>query len=637
MKKIIFMSMVAFMAISLAGYSQVPPRPNPARLVNDVIGILSPDVRDNLEQQLVQYDNATSIQIAVVIVNDAVADGSDEAIEIGNTWGVGQKELDNGVVFFIAIASKKMFIAVGPGLEGDLTDLTCHHICEDAVKPHLKDGNYAQGIQAGIDEIRKTLTTVSWNERTRLKEEQARQDKLAQQELISIISGIAIILAILGLFFWILYSTARKSKRVAKKVKELRTYYANIVADEVESDPLWPKWAKKDSSDLFEQYTACKEECIALLATLPKFFLTRLFANEKKFALIETKLEAYDEVDRTLTKIRDDVKLYDTRAVQAIADTQKLADTVLERITAGGTKYNFSRERAALETIQREIAEKLVITDGDSKRACFRLAYTLAEQLTLLEKNIRAEMDAEKDVAADISSFLKKQKLFPQRYADYQTLLKKLSAYPSTVMNGIDTPSMLKNRMDRIDDMIANVKQKVAGSAPGVYADALLRTVAIAELISKVETIYATASGRVDALAEKQKSYPGTLADVQATVVKAEKEVKDSDVGTSARNLARDARSKLATAERLADAAKVDWILVHETLADAEEDAKVAIKKAKSDKSDASNRRSSNSTSSYSSSYSGSDSSSSFDSSGTISFGGFGGGSFDGGGGGSSW
>ena len=47
----------------------IPPRPSPPRLVNDLAGVLSPDQENALENKLVAYDDSTSNQIAVVLVN----------------------------------------------------------------------------------------------------------------------------------------------------------------------------------------------------------------------------------------------------------------------------------------------------------------------------------------------------------------------------------------------------------------------------------------------------------------------------------------------------------------------------------------------------------------------------------------
>nr|HQU76771.1 TPM domain-containing protein [Chitinophagales bacterium] len=44
----------------------LPPRPTPPRLVNDLADVLSPSQEQMLEQKLVAFDDSTSTQIAVI-------------------------------------------------------------------------------------------------------------------------------------------------------------------------------------------------------------------------------------------------------------------------------------------------------------------------------------------------------------------------------------------------------------------------------------------------------------------------------------------------------------------------------------------------------------------------------------------
>jgi uncharacterized protein len=131
----------------------VPPRPNPPRLVNDLStsGILSADEEQTLENKLDQFANNTSNQIAIVIL-DSLNDyePSEYATEIGHQWGIGQKKFDNGIVVLIAPRLRKLFIAVGYGLEGAIPDATCELIIQNEMVPQFKQGNYYEGINKAV-------------------------------------------------------------------------------------------------------------------------------------------------------------------------------------------------------------------------------------------------------------------------------------------------------------------------------------------------------------------------------------------------------------------------------------------------------------------------------------------------------
>lgn len=129
-----------------------PPVPNPFQYVNDYTHTLSAKEKGFLEQKLAAYGQKTSSQIAVVIVSTVGEyDISQYAFELGDKWGVGRKQLDNGVLMLIAKQDRKMFIAVGQGVEGVLPDAFLSQLIRQQITPHFKQGQYAQGINAGLD------------------------------------------------------------------------------------------------------------------------------------------------------------------------------------------------------------------------------------------------------------------------------------------------------------------------------------------------------------------------------------------------------------------------------------------------------------------------------------------------------
>ncbi len=109
-----------------------------------------------LETKLYQYDDSTSNQIVIVIVNSLEGYSIDDAaIELGRNWGVGNKKFNNGVVVFVAKSDRKLAIQVGYGLEGVITDLTTKSIRENTINPDFKAGNFYRGLDRGTDELIK--------------------------------------------------------------------------------------------------------------------------------------------------------------------------------------------------------------------------------------------------------------------------------------------------------------------------------------------------------------------------------------------------------------------------------------------------------------------------------------------------
>lgn len=130
-------------------------RPSPQKLVNDFSADpLTETQIDHLEKKLYQFDDSTSTQIVVVVVQSLDGmDVADAATELGRSWGVGQKGSNNGVVLLIAKKEHKLNISPGYGLEGALTDAICQQIIDGIIVPSFKANDYYRGIEAGTDAI----------------------------------------------------------------------------------------------------------------------------------------------------------------------------------------------------------------------------------------------------------------------------------------------------------------------------------------------------------------------------------------------------------------------------------------------------------------------------------------------------
>jgi len=131
----------------------IPPKP--AGYFNDYAGVVSKPVGDRFNEQLAQFERETSDQVVVAVFPTMQSDSdiADYTQRVAQAWGVGQKERRNGVVLFVFIKDRKMFIQVGYGLEGALPDITAFDITEHKIKPHFRTGDYEGGIAVGIDSI----------------------------------------------------------------------------------------------------------------------------------------------------------------------------------------------------------------------------------------------------------------------------------------------------------------------------------------------------------------------------------------------------------------------------------------------------------------------------------------------------
>jgi uncharacterized protein len=143
----------------------IPERPVPPHLVNDLAGLLKAQEAGSLEQKLVSFSDSTSTQIAVVIVPSLGGyDKSDYAQQLAEKWGIGQKGLNNGILILIkpktADSNGQVQISPGYGLEGAIPDMTCAEIIDREILPAFRNGDY----YGGIDHASSTLMSLARGE-----------------------------------------------------------------------------------------------------------------------------------------------------------------------------------------------------------------------------------------------------------------------------------------------------------------------------------------------------------------------------------------------------------------------------------------------------------------------------------------
>lgn len=136
--------------------ADLPARPDPPHLVNDLAHLMSSAQAQQLEAKLDAYNDSTSNEVVVITVTSLKDNEIAEySYTIGDKWGVGKKKKDNGVVILIAPTEHKAFIATGKGLEGALPDIICTQIVNNTMIPYFKSGDWYSGINAGVDNVIK--------------------------------------------------------------------------------------------------------------------------------------------------------------------------------------------------------------------------------------------------------------------------------------------------------------------------------------------------------------------------------------------------------------------------------------------------------------------------------------------------
>jgi uncharacterized protein len=130
----------------------VPPLAD--RRVHDSANVLSPQLESQLDEQLKAYERSTGHQLAVLTVPSLEGEAlEDYTIRVVESWQLGKKGKDDGVLLFVAVEDRKSRIEVGYGLEGELTDALTSRIIRDVMAPAFRQGDFGFGISRAVSAI----------------------------------------------------------------------------------------------------------------------------------------------------------------------------------------------------------------------------------------------------------------------------------------------------------------------------------------------------------------------------------------------------------------------------------------------------------------------------------------------------
>ncbi len=149
----VFTLLAALLPASGASAVEIPEfTPN----VVDPDHVLTPTDTEQVNQALLKLRNEQQIWGAVYIVpsldGGSIEDLANHAFE---TWQLGRKGDDNGLLLVLAIKQHRSRFEVGYGLEGALPDVVARHALDDALAPRMRQGDTAGAIVAAFDFMAK--------------------------------------------------------------------------------------------------------------------------------------------------------------------------------------------------------------------------------------------------------------------------------------------------------------------------------------------------------------------------------------------------------------------------------------------------------------------------------------------------
>lgn len=136
--------------------------PAPDGYVNDYEDLFSTEENEKLDSLIRDFDKKTGIEIALISFDTSMSciDSLESlSLKMANTWGVGEKDKNNGVIIGVCSGYGKVKILYGMGLEGLISDKETNQIVNTNFVPYYEKDQYYQGTVTGLTTLMNLLKT----------------------------------------------------------------------------------------------------------------------------------------------------------------------------------------------------------------------------------------------------------------------------------------------------------------------------------------------------------------------------------------------------------------------------------------------------------------------------------------------
>ncbi|MEI6426403.1 MAG: TPM domain-containing protein [Candidatus Absconditabacteria bacterium] len=613
MKKLLSSLLLVMITLSIYAF-QVPPRS--PRLVTDYIGLLSPEEKNGLEQKLLVFEKQTSIQIAVITLDDL--DGEDPqsvATEFIQQWGIGQKKLDNGVVLLVVkyseAARKKLSenkhgscrIGTGYGVEEYLTDAKCKKITAK-ILPYVKQDNYSGGINMTIDEIIKTLGTVGWEQRQTFEKQKvakAKEDRDVFLNALGITMGGLILLGLLIFFISKIQKERQKKQVIEQKkasirssFKEAEERYTDLINSIPPKDLNYPDWAVQRYNTVQERITATKIIKIEIglfenvLKTNPED--ARKITNKvcKVITELQSSIDLLQEIPIEVQKYRNGAK---DKLANAESFVTKFSQDIDSEVKKGFilTKYQtastgFTKRLETIKNSKEENNEKAI---WDSSVILYRdVVETHSEMNTIFTTHNETEQ-----ILKSVEKAL--QTISENGIKSSSIILDELkSTYPEDNWKDLETNfSLIPAQISTCQRLLTDAKNQNSMGKQEFNSAKLSAN----KCIGQLDTIQLCCRKIKDRKAEillAKDNYQKILSNAEKSVENAKQKINHPDVKDTTKSKYNQAQTSLQNAKKNFERQSViNWILSVSVLSGIIELSQSASNSAQNDISDAENAR----------------------------------------------
>ena len=130
------------------------------RFTTNPDGILSPTAVATLDSIALSLRTRGIAEVAIVAVRSIEPqDPFSFAMELFESWGVGNKEVDNGLGILLVEDMHEIRFVTGYGIESVLSDARCVQLQREYMLPHFRMGDYDSGMIQGLRAVDTLLSS----------------------------------------------------------------------------------------------------------------------------------------------------------------------------------------------------------------------------------------------------------------------------------------------------------------------------------------------------------------------------------------------------------------------------------------------------------------------------------------------
>jgi uncharacterized membrane protein YgcG len=571
----------------------------PTGYVNDYEKVFTPAQKDTLEKMLSDYEKKTSIEICVVTSADF--DFQTQADNLAETWGVGKKGLNNGLLIGFSPSQRFYSVRTGYGLEEFLPDARVNQFTTN-MKPAFRAEDYFGGIKELVLNIQNELGSDGYDMMLKNKELKDAKAKAATKAFFSGLLRVVLVLIFMCGIGFLIYLQYKKRKEFLKLKSEINVLLTNI--EMLKTSLNFGMNLTSKNVTLTEHQKIIKNLSNGKIDNLTNKLVTEETRSSMQLiynALLDYKrtINSIDASIRSLTKSKSDIEKYLNDNYPYCADYLK-------------TELN-----AVLSSLN---IDELNTGEYDKKRMNKLIGIE-----SILENKIKSFLSKTAKINAivvDKQNIDKKVTELNTQYAEYVRKKNILSGakvgkrYNSLV--NLDFGGHRAKICNNILDSFNFLKDGNFDSAQLYYANYITTLAVVNGAFSSVDSLFNEYNKSLKYIKDNKSKVNDLMSDVDGKINK-------SGVSHSRKSSYSDTKSDI---DKYSSAVDNDVILAAGLLVTIISSLEEVYSRIKSDISSYSYSSSSSSLSS-SSSYSSSSSSN--------SFGGFGGGSFGGGGSNGSW